>query len=824
MGEVNSIQILIKNFLLENFDRGVVYSKKGYRTYCINGRELAEKINKTRILLLKQGIKKADKIIILGANSIEWIIIYFACILSGIIVVPLDILTDRILLRKIQKQVNAKAIFYDKSLSKSVNNLSSINKAVSINFINSNKKSGSSSFSNSSNFSKIKRFYLDELDDVLEDIKVMHIPKVRVNPKDILEIIYTSGTTSEPKGVILTHENLTVGVNAAVELIPLKIKLKVLNLPPLSHIFGQVYGLFFLMYFNHKIFFIDSIQPKKIISFIKNKKINGIVLVPGILASLKKELKGKSVLFNLGAQFRLIGVGGASLEPELEKWWKKHLITVVQGYGLTETSAVISGNKIMSKTGSVGMIAGGVDVKLGKDKEILIKGKNVFPGYFKDKEKTKQAFENNWFKTGDIGIIKNNYLYIKERKKDIIITGSGLNVYPIDIEKVLNKMPSVKESCVLEKDGKIHAILILNKKVIVSNIIKEANEKLLSHQKITSYSIWPDKDFPKTPLGKIKKYLVLQEINKLKTPRPYSYENKLFDVISNVLKPSQKINLKSKLSDLGMDSLKRVELISELEKEFDVEIDETKINQNTRVSDMGEIMKQDVEKIKFKKWPINPLIKLIRIIFQKILFYPLASLYAGTEYSGAENLNLNSKPAIFVSNHQSVLDVPTINKILSKNSFKTAIPSDSAYVFGIGIKEKLSKRLYEKLRGFCTALFYNGYPFGETIGTDKSLEFTGEFIDLGYSIIFFPEGQRTRNGKMNKFKSGIGYLALNMKVPIIPIKIEGLFEIMPAGRYIIPKKFGKSKVKFGKPITLDELKGLSYISATKLIEEKVKGL
>jgi len=774
---VTSIQNLIENFLDNNKGDIVLNQKKGYRTFNITGQELKTKINKTRIFLQKNNIKQSDKIIILASNSIEYVVLYFSCILSGIIVVPLDIMTDKKLLKKIQNQVHPKAIFQSKDL--------------------------------------------ENLTKQIEKIKGKP-KKPKILPRDILEIIYTSGTTNEPKGVVLTNENITSGINSAVQTIPLKIKLKILNLLPLSHIFSQVYGLFFSIYFNHEIFFIDTIQTRKIIFFIKNKKINGVILVPGVLQSLKNRLERESISSNLGSQFRLIGVGGTYLDVELEKWWKKHLISVIQGYGLTETSSVVSGNSIIGKTGSVGKIAENVEVKLAKDKEILVKGKNIFSGYFKDTEKTKQAFENKWFKTGDLGEIKNNCLYIKGRKKDIIITSSGLNVYPVDIELVLNKMPEIDESCVLQKDNQIHAILILNKKANLPNIIKQANKKLLEHQKIQSSSIWPETSFPKTLLGKIKKYVVLEKLGS-KIKEPYTYKDKLFNIIDKILKPSQKINLKSKLSDLGMDSLKRVELISEFELAFDTEINETKITQYTNVNDLQKIIKEPALSIKFKKWPLNPLAKLTRIIFQNFLFYPYIRIFNKIEYFGTENLNLTSKPAIFVSNHQSVLDTPMINKILTKNNFKTAIPADSYHVFGIGTKPSFLK-LYMKLRGFCTALFYNGYPFGETIGTDKSLEFTGEFIDRNYSIIIFPEAQRTRNGKMNKFKLGVGYLALNMNVPIIPIKIEGLFEIMPAGRYAIPKKFGKSKVKIGKPILPEKFGKLSYLTATKLIEKKVREL
>jgi len=782
--KVANIQNLIEDYLTSNKDKDIISQKKGYRIFSMKGKELDEKIKKTRILLEKSKIKKGDKIIIIGNNSIEWIVVYFSCILSGIIVVPLDIMTDKSLFKKIQEIVKAKAIFQDKRIQR---------------------------------FSKTKTFYLDELNELTNKLPNT-ATKTKINPKDILEIIYTSGSTGNPKGVILTNENITAGINSASSLIKLRLKLKILNLLPLSHIFSQIYGLFLLMHQNNKIYFTDAVQLRKIISFIKNKKINGIIVVPGILEALKKELENKSALFSLGLQFRLIGVGGASLDPELEKWWKRKLYTVLQGYGLTETSSVVSANKLGSaRLGSVGIIADGVKVRLS-NQEILVKGMNVTPGYYKDDQQTRESFENGWFKTGDIGELKNNYLYIKGRKKDIIITPSGLNVYPDDIEKILNKAPGVKESCVIEKEKKIHAVLILNKKTNASKIIKIANQKLLSHQKIQSFSVWPYENFPKTPLGKIRKFIVAQNLDKLIT-KAFQYQDKLLNIINNVLKPNKKINNHSKLSDLGMDSLKRVELVTEIEQEFGIEIEETMLNQYTKVSDLGKLMKAGKkDKVKFKTWPMNAISKITRIAIQKIIAYPLTRIFTKTEYYNLDNIKNIKKPVIFVINHQSVFDAPIINKKLYT---KTAFAADSDYVFGIGTKNPFFK-LYRKLTGILVALSFNAYPFGESIGTDISLEFTGEMLDRGYSILIFPEAHRTKDGKIKPFKSGIGYIAINMKVPIIPIKIQGLYEVLPVTNFI--PKFHKSSVKIGKPILPKNINNLSYIKATKLIEQRVKSL
>ena len=783
--EVNSIKHLIVNTLSKNHDKVIFSHKKGYRTYALTGKELHNKVNKLRIFLRSKNIKKGDKIILLGSDYQNWIGVYFAAIMNGVIAVPLDILTDKRLLSKIHSQVKAKAIFQDKGLA-------SIG---------------------------IKTYYFDELDDELKDIDGKTVHRSEINQNDVLEIMYTSGTTGEPKGVVLTHENMLAGLNSMIKAIPLILKFRMLNLLPLSHIFGQVAGLFLFMYYNNPVYFIDTIRPRKLIDFIRLRRLNGAIVVPGILETLKHELEGKKVGRELGSQFQIIGVGGASLDPELEMWWKRRVFAVLQGYGLTETSAALSTNKLLrSKTGSVGQILDNVEVKIADDGEILVKGEHVFSGYYKNEEKTKEAFENGWFKTGDIGEMKNGYLYIKDRKKDIIILSGGLKAYPIDVEHVINSIEGVKDSCVIEKDGKVHAVLILTDHFNPSEIIAKANKKLLSHQRINSYSIWPDADFPRTTTKKVKKFLVKEELKEERMPK-HSYVNKLFTIINDVLDPSHKITEHSKLVDLGMDSLKRIELISEIEKEFGIEINEVKLNQEAKVSDIEDMLKKEkIHRIKFVTWPMNPFIRILQKVTQKIIWFPIMRIFTKTDYYGLEHLNEAPLPIIVATNHQSYWDPGIVAK---RFSFKSAVAAHSDVVFGIGTKNAFLRPL-RRFEGFLASMFFNAYPFGETIGTDTSLEFTGEMLDRGYSIGIAPEGTRTPDGKIHEFRPGIGYLAVNMNVPIIPAKIEGLFYVLPAVRMI--PRFGKSKVTFGKPIMPKTFKGMSYIEATKLIEKKVREL
>ena len=785
----SSIQDLIYKSLICYKDKNLFNHKINYRSKSMTGKELYEKISALQIFFNNKGIKKGNKIIILAPPSLEWVIVYFACILSNVIVIPLDILTNKELLEKINNQVKAKAIFQHSSINLHVK--------------------------------KTQNFYVDNLSEILDKIKYQDIKIVKANTNDFLEIQYTSGTTGDPKGVILTHKNIFAAVQSAVSSFNIRIKIRLLNMLPLSHVFAQIMGVFLPLNFGYQVFFIDNIKPKKIIFFIRNKKIHAAIMVPGILSALKNELQEKSVSCSLGIQFRLIGVGGASLDKDLERWYRKKMIFILQGYGLTETSSIVSMNKLFaSRVGSTGKIINSVDIKLNQDNEILVKGDNVTIGYYKNESKTKESFEKGWFKTGDIGEIKNNYLYIKERKKDIIVTSSGLKAYPIDIESVLNSFKEVKESCVIQKDGKIHAILILKEKANIENLIKDANSKLLSHQQIASYSLWPYNEFPKTSTGKVKKYILLQESS---TAKNYEniYEDKFYNLIQQTLKPERKIKKNSKLVDLGMDSLKRVELISNLENGLGIEVDEAQLNQKITIAELEKLIKEThIHNVRFKIWPTNALIKALRFFYQRILLFPFIRFFTKTEYKGLEYLSDIKEPVIFVSNHQSAFDVPLIIKHIR---VQCAIAADSEVIFGIGTK-RFSESILRRILGYYSEFAYNAYPFGTTIGIDTSLEFTGEMLDKKYSIILFPEGERTLDGKIHEFKQGIGYIVANMQVSVIPLKINGLFYVLPRSKTI--PKFGKTNVTFGKMIKFDKNKlfEMTYKEIASLIEEKVREL
>jgi len=771
-----SIAELIKYICIKNKDRIAIRNKQGYRTKDITYAHLYTNITKTSRLFEKLGIKKSDKILILGENCVEYVAVFLSAISQGIIAVPLDTNSDLIFIKKIIAQTKPKVIFTSKKIKL-----------------------------------EIKTIYFDELESLIQNLISKEAQKI--NPKEIAEILYTSGTTDIPKGVILTNENFLASMDSLTRVIKLP-KLKFISVLPLSHILEQVIGLLVPLYYGSSILYPETLRPVKLTAIIKNKDINAIVCVPAILESLKQQNANR----DLGYQFFLIGIGGAKLDTALEKYWKRKYKLVLQGYGLTETTALVTTNTLFrKKTGSVGRKLPNIEIKLDNN-EILVKGKNIFIGYYKDKQKTKQAFTNSWFKTGDLGRFKGSYLYIEGRKKDLIVTKAGENIYPHDIEKVLNSVDGVKESCVIEEDDNIKAIILPSKKVSPESVIKKANLQLMPKQRISICEIWPQQSFPKTPLGKIKRYLIKQIVKKKIKPEPI-HGKRIMQMIAGITNKKPKPN--SRLGhDLLLDSLKRVQLITKIEEEFNVEIPEQKISDSTTVKDIEKLINKEekIQKFRMEKWLLNPITTMIRRIFHETLFLRLNSIFCHIACKGKENLSAIKGPVIFMSNHQSAFDVPCLLRCLPfRMRKKIVVAASPERLYGIPPQKK--SNLIRKLESLFVRMFFNTYPFGNEIGIERSMDLTGEMLDRNYSLFVFPEGKRTTTGKINKFENGTGFLALNMNTKIIPVKIKSLFELLPIGKFW--PRMGKVSIAFGKPV---EIKNMSYIEATKKIEQMVRSL
>jgi len=319
---------------------------------------------------------------------------------------------------------------------------------------------------------------------------------------DIAEIIFTSGTTAEPRGVVLTHGNILANLEPLESEIAKYRRyerwvhpLRFLNLLPLSHVFGQFMGLFVPQLIGGTVIFLDTLNPAEVARTSKRERISALVAVPRMLESLKEraeremERKGRLERFRsqfaaaekerywrriwrfrrihreFGWKFWAFICGGARLDEKAETFWNRLGFAVIQGYGLTETASLITlNNPFETGRGSIGRTLAGREMKLAEDGEILVRGESIASGYWRAQAMEPVAGEQGWFRTGDLGALdEKGNLYFKGRKKSLIVTAAGMNIYPEDLEAALRRQPEVRDCVVvgMARDGEEEPCAVL---------------------------------------------------------------------------------------------------------------------------------------------------------------------------------------------------------------------------------------------------------------------------------------------------------------------------------------------------------------------------
>jgi len=771
--------------------------RTGIRRFTYTYLELYSSSLRMAAYLVNQGIKEGDRVAIWAPNNPFWAISYFGIILSGAIVVPIDFASGEKRAETITKLSGAKFV------------IQSVYKFEKLPLTDG-----------------LKTVMIEDLFFLLKSQKpIEKLPVIK--PTDTVEIVYTSGTTGDPKGVVLTHKNILSNVLGACKHIEIPKNFNFLSVLPLSHMLEQTVGFLIPLYQGDKVIYLRTIKPSSIMEALSKEDVAVILTVPKFLLLLKntveRELASEGLKFFLssklltkiiapiirrkfGKNFQLFAVGGAGLPIDIFEFWQKLGIIVVEGYGLTECSPIVAGNTINEQVaGSVGYPLKDLQVKLDKQ-ELLVKGDSVFSGYYQNSEKTKEAFRNGWFKTGDYAQTDTQgNIYIKGRKKDVIVNASGINIYPDEIEAVVNRIEGVKDSCVLGLDRgegeEVHAVFLLkNKNVNVHKIIQLANEKLDPLQRIEGFSVWEEIDFPRTPTLKIQKFKVREKIlNQNRTTNLDLVNDSFLSLLANVShKNPREIKENSLLnSDLGLNSLSRLELVNYLEQEYRVDLEDSIINSKTTVADLRKLLEK---KGKTKKqrglwlWLNNPVGRIIREALDIILQKPICSLFFDLEVRGLSNLKELKGPAIFIANHASYLDQPAVMFALpQKIRYKMASATREEFFFS-----EEGTAFVRKIMFPLAMVAGNVFLLPQKSGFRKSLSFMGSLIDEGVSILVFPEGTRTRDGKLQKFMSGLGLMVKEFQVPVVPIRIFGMEKIYPRGAKL-PKK-GKCTVIFGKPI------------------------
>jgi long-chain acyl-CoA synthetase len=459
-----------------------------------------------------------------------------------------------------------------------------------------------------------------------------------------------------------------------------------------------------------------------------------------------------------GFKFWAMVVGAAPLDPDLETFWRRLGFLVVQGYGLTETAPIVTLNHpLHSAHGAVGKPIPGVEVRIAEDGEILVRGENVTRGYFNAPEETRASFEDGWFHTGDIGEIDpQGQLHIRGRKKEMIVTPEGLNVFPEDVERVLNELPGVVDSAVVgaplagSTAERVQAVIVAKPEADLNAVVREANAKLQDHQKIRAAAAWPGGELPRTEgTRKLKrrelKQWLLSSAEPAAAPAGLKAGTTYQRTVASVLErfaPGRTITPQTTIDELGLSSLERVELMMALEESLQVTVDESKFAAATTVADLEELTRPieaggaaaivRPEPIDFPTWNRSLPVRALRRASLPTWILPLGRIFVTLEVHGLEHLQPIEGPVIFAANHQSHLDTPMILQALpprwryrvapamAKEFFKAHFYPDQ---FGA------MPRLTNTINYYLASTFFNAFPLPQReTGTRQTLRYIGDLI------------------------------------------------------------------------------------------------
>ncbi len=481
---------------------------------------LQERVHGFAGYLQQQSVVKGDRLLLWSASRSDWLIVYLGALLTGMVVVPLDVNTREDFLQRLAETTEARLLITTQKA-----------------------------------YQSLKQPPLPLVDiDTLPQAPLSPEQLPEIGEQDLAELVFTSGTTGQPKGVMLTHRNIVSNAKAAVQVVPIRATDRALSILPLSHMFELTIELA-ILHIGASIVYARSLSPDTLLKLFATQHATVMVLVPqalqlflnGVEREVRRQHKEKQwellhsiasrVPFSLrrylfqavhqrfGGHFRFFVSGGAYLPSALGRRWEQMGFRVIQGYGATECSPVISANPFHDHNlEAVGKALPGIEMHIAADGEILVRGPNVTPGYWKNPEATAAALQDGWYHTGDLGYLDSHGdLYIKGRKKNLIVLPNGMNVYPEDVENILQTQNTLKDAVVigLTENGQgpeVHAVLLLEnaERTTGKSIIQQVNKQLAPHQQIKSFTIWPETDFPRTHTLKVKRQDVLVTLQKLR--------------------------------------------------------------------------------------------------------------------------------------------------------------------------------------------------------------------------------------------------------------------------------------------------------------------
>ena len=709
---------------------------------------------------------------------------------------------------------------------------------------------------------------------------------------DIASLLYTSGTTADPKGVMLTHANLLAEAEAVFAWAHIGPDDAILGVLPLFHVLSQMANLLLPLVAGSRAVYLSTLNTTELLRALQERKITAFAVVPQffylIHERIFKEVRQRGFLtrfafrgmmrlnmlsrrvgFNLGhalfgrihdlfgGRMRYLVTGGSRFEPQIGRDFYALGIDVLQAYGLTETcGGAFVNSPDENVVGSVGKPLKGVEGKIidaqpaddgsPASGEILIRGPIVMKGYWNRQDATAEVLKDGWLYTGDLGYFDSTgNLFITGRKKEVIILSNGKNVYPEEIEAHYLQSPFIKEICVMgiEGDGgsgKLYAVIVPNFEVLRQRKVVNAKEvirfdveglsaKVASTKRISGYEIWQE-DLPRTTTRKLKRFEIEKRVRagdgsrvgaEVSADKPLTAEDEQWLAQADVqgalkvireyspggqerIRPSHNLEL-----DLGLDSMRRVELLVALEQELGGDVPESQLSDIYTVRELVEAITSSAASgaganrnttKPFAGWsavlredPADPRAVEItkprpvvdRIIFALTRMFKLFwKTVSRLDVEGVENLPKQG-PYLLCSNHQSFLDPVPLLAVLPFWALKRMFAVGTSEVFGAGIMTQVAKLMRVVVVD----------PDANLVPAMRAGAYG---LRHGMALIMYPEGERSIDGSPKIFKKGVAIVSIHLQVPIVPVAIDGFHEAWPRGKRF--QKFSHLKIKIGQPL------------------------
>ena len=836
--------------LVEDFRRHAagtaVVAHRGNRRYATTYGELAQLAGRFAAELEQRGVAPGERVVLWGENSAEWIGVFFGCLLRGVIAVPLDAAGSSEFAGRVVKDVAPRLVVGDRDLLDALTD-------------------------------DVPRLFLSELNAQLSAQPIFAVSE-SVNERTPFQIVFTSGTTSEPKGIVHTHRNVLVSLQPIENEMAKYLKyerwvhpLRFLHTLPLSHVFGQFMGLWVPALLVAEVHFVEQHEPARMIELIRRERISVLVAVPRVLQLLRANLLGRfpsliqeleqakglpilkrwwrfrAVHRALGWKFLAVISGGASLPAELEGFWNQLGFAMIQGYGMTETAALVTLNHPFHiGKGTIGKALPGREVRLSDEGEILVRGDMLAGSTWQ--AGAMRPREGEWLATGDLAAQNDSgELRFLGRKGDVIVTGAGMNVYPADLEEAMNKQPGMRGCAVVPCETPtgtepVAVVVFSGGDAELQAAVGQANRNLAAYQQIRRVLRWPEMQLPYTSTGKLLRREVAAWACAAIAGKQQagSSQDELLDLIAEVTGERVSGDDALRLSeDLHLDSLGRVQLLSLVEQRLGVELEEDALAAVATLGELRALLQQPdgaasaapanaaapgVETHKdeatYPRWPWSRPVWLLRVAFLELIMRPLVWLIAAPRVS-REIADLPAGPVLVIANHVTAYDGALILYALPRRlRWHMAAAMSGEMLLDLRRGRNQENTLLNLLApaGYwlITALF-NVFPLPRLRGFRRSFAHAGEAMDRAYSVLIFPEGTRSRSGNLQRFRPGTGLLALESRVPVVPIALLGLGP--SSARWIRSRRI---EIRVGEAVPVSD--AMSSAEITTKLEDSVRRL